>query len=83
MNTIPAIDTPMNRYYILANMQNIENMARYSFEWTVLADDFAVCGRPAMAGMCYARAKQYGELAGGEFIRLFEMPFSELIRVDA
>ncbi len=76
------IDELTNRYDKLAFTQEIPNIARYAFEWKTLGDDCDIAGRPALAGMCHARAKFYGEQAGTEYIRLIDMPFSELIQVS-
>ena len=74
-------DALMERYNGLAFQQEIPNIARYAFEWKTLGDDCDIAGRPALAQMCHSRAKLYGEQAGGEYIRLIETPFSELVAV--
>ncbi len=74
-------DELMQRYYELSMLQNI-NIARYAFAWRTLAEDAAKADRPALASMCASRADFYGKQAGGEYIRLIETPFSELIQVS-
>ena len=69
------------RYLDLSDIQSIPNVARYAFEWKMLADDADANGRPSLAAMCHARAAHYGKLVGGEYLRLIDLPFSELIMV--
>jgi hypothetical protein len=76
-------DALMNRYYALADTQTIDSMEVYAQSWYILAADFGGAGRPAMAESCIGRWKQYRNEPAGEYIRLIEMPFSELIPVEA
>lgn len=75
-------DELMERYNRLAFQQEIPNVARYAFEWKILGEDCDIAGRPALASMCHSRANFYGEQAGGEYLRLIELPFSELLQVS-
>lgn len=75
-------DELMERYNELAFTQHIPNIARYAFEWKTLGDDCDKAGRVTLAGMCHSRADYYGKEAGGEYLRLIELPFSELIQVS-
>ena len=81
LQPFPALDNLMTRYYELTQTQTIPNIVRYAFAWRVLAEDFEMDKRVAMSEMCHARARFYGRQAGGEYIRLIDMPFSELIAV--
>ncbi len=66
----------------LSLMQNIPDMALYAVAWECLAADFVAIGADANAEYCRSRAKHYGELAGGEWVRLIEMPVAELIEAS-
>ena len=68
------------RYLELSGRQSIAKMARYAFEWSVLGEDMDKAGRPATADECLSRGKHYGVMAGGEYVRLIDMPFSEVIK---
>lgn len=72
-------------YYGLSNMQNIDDIADYALAWDELACMALLEGRPALAGMCTSRAAFYYEAAeaqSGEYIRLTDGSFSELIPVE-
>ena len=77
-----APDELMERYYKLAAVQEIPNIARYAFEWAVLAEDAAKAGREACAEAWNKRGQFYAQQAGGEYIRLIEGSFSELVQVS-
>lgn len=74
-------DVLLDRYNKLAFMQNIPDMQAYAADWHMLGDEAIKQDRPALAGMAYARASHYGQLAGGEYVRLIDQPFAELIHV--
>ncbi len=83
MQTTPAPDALMLCYYELANMQNIDDIKDYAMAWKELGSMFEADGRPAMADACYGRSLQYRPEPAGEYIRIIELPFSELIPVAA
>jgi hypothetical protein len=76
-------DPLMTRYFELCQTQNIPDMERYAQSWYVLAGEFIRAFRLAMAEACIGRWKQYIKEQGGEYVRLIEQPFSELILVEA
>lgn len=69
-------------YLALANMQNIDDIRDYALAWADLADIAQDNQRPALAAMCRSRAEFYGSQDTGEYIRLFDGSFSELITVS-
>lgn len=75
-------DHLLDRYNELVFMQNID-MKSYAADWHALGDEAIKANRPALAGMAYARAFHYGQLAGGEYIKLIEQPFAELVQVPS
>ena len=75
-------DNLMDRYLELAEMQNIDS-AEYAVEWHKLAADAEGGARPALAEMCRQRGDHYAAQDYGEYIRLIEGSFSELIDVYA
>jgi hypothetical protein len=83
MITYPAPDELMNRYMTLANTQHIENIARYAFEWDTLAADARAKGQLSRASAWQSRADFYKAQAGGEYVRLIDGSFSELIQVTS
>jgi len=64
----------------LSSLQNIPDMAIYAAAWNALATDYRFVGAPANAEYCQARADHYTKIAG-EYVRLIELPFAELIQV--
>lgn len=71
-------------YMELCNMQNIDDLANYARAWLELAQMADAEGRPALAAMCISRGDYYSQVAAeqdGEYIRLLELPFAELIPV--
>ena len=79
MTTYELKDELMERYHVLALTQNIPNIARYAMEWDMLAADARAQGREASAAAWQSRADFYKQQAGGEYIRLIDGSFSELI----
>lgn len=77
----PAPDALTRRYNELAFAQNIPDIRGYANEWQALAVECVIGGRPALAGMCQGRADFYKVQADGEYVRLLEGSFSELIAV--
>ena len=67
----------------LALMQNIPSMADYAEEWNKLAADFLAIGFTACAEDCFACFVRYRDMALGEYVRLIEQPFAELVEVPA
>jgi hypothetical protein len=80
MNTWDELHT---RKMYLSNLQNIPDMVLYADAWRLLAVDYLAIGATANADYCQARANHYGQLAGGEYIRLIEGQIAELIIVEA
>lgn len=76
-------DPLLEQYNALAFTQNIPDMEIYASDWHALGDECIKQGRPALAGMCYARSYYYGQIGKGEYVRLLEQPFAELIEVTA
>lgn len=74
-------DEIMQRYYDLSLLNIIPDMGEYAKDWQRLAMKADIDGRPATAEACRARAKYYYELTGGEYIRLVQGCFAELIPV--
>lgn len=79
MKQTNELDELMERYYVLASTKNIQNIARYAFEWKLLAEDAEKAGRPACAESWGKRAAFYASQAGGEYLRIIEGSFCELI----
>lgn len=79
---IPAPDALMDRYNELAFTQEIPDIKLYADSWMELGRQADEQGRIALAEMCFSRGRFYGRQAGGEYIRLIEGSFSELIPVD-
>lgn len=78
----PAPDALMDRYNELAFTQEIASIESYADDWLKLARDADSAGRPALAGMARERGLFYAQQVPGEYIRLFEGSFSELIQVE-
>lgn len=72
----------IERRMVLSQMQTIPDMRAYASAWLQLADDFQVCGLLSNAAMCKAKGDYYAEFAGGEYIRLIDGSFAELIAVE-
>jgi len=75
-------DTLTARYIELSMTQIIPDIALYAIEWMKLAADAEAQGRFSLAGMCRSRGDFYAHQDYGEYIRLIEGSFSELLRVD-
>lgn len=73
------IDPISDRRFELEQMQNIPDMQSYAKDWQRLALDCEKAGRVATAEMCRSKAKHYCELAGGEYVRLIQDTYVELI----
>lgn len=74
-------DPLVDRYYELCFTNNFD-AAQYAQDWLTLAEEFEKGGRVAMASMCRGRAKQYSQMQG-EYVRLTEGSFAELVEVSA
>lgn len=82
---IPATDELTALYFGLSNLQNIDDIADYALAWDELACMALLAERLALAGMCTSRAAFYHEAAeaqSGEYIRLIDGSFAELIAVE-
>lgn len=81
MNLDPQ--TLINKRIALSLQNIIPDMNEYAEEWNKLSTDFAAIGMLANAEMCFKNYKHYREIADGEYIRLIENSFSELIQTNA
>lgn len=72
-------DPILELYYGLALMQNIEDMQDYALAWADLSEIALLNDRPYLAAMCRSRAEWYGAQPTGEYIRVIDGSFSELI----
>lgn len=77
------IDALTKRYMELCLMQNIADMQGYALSWRRLMAAAQVIGFRSLARNARARWRHYRDMAGGEYVRLFEQPFAELILVEA
>lgn len=66
-------------YMALADMQNIEDIQDYARAWAELSEIAALEDRPALAAMCASRAAFYGREPAGEYVRMIDGAFAELI----
>jgi hypothetical protein len=71
----------MDKYYALSTQGNIPDMGEYAKQWQILAMDCDKEGRSSTAKICRDRAKHYCQIAGGEYVRLVEGCYAELIIV--
>jgi hypothetical protein len=74
-------DDLMERKRTLEQTNEIPDMAQYALDWQELAADFRAIGFVFCASYCQARGDHYGKEAGGEYIKLVEGSFAELIEV--
>lgn len=81
LQVTPPPDELIDRYNALAFMQEIPSLREYAQAWHNLANDAESQNRPALAGMARARGEFYQKQAEGQYIRLLEGNFSELIQV--
>jgi hypothetical protein len=72
----------LERKDALAFANEIPDMHAYAFGWLTLAADFESCGLVSNAAYCRSRGEYYMQLAGGEYIKLVEGPFAEMILVE-
>lgn len=77
MNLDPQ--TLINRRTALSLQNIIPDMDAYAEEWNKLSADFAALGMLVNAEMCNKNYQHYKEIADGEYIRLIEGSFAELI----
>lgn len=77
----PEAKALMEKYYDLAFTHEIPKMGDYAKAWLDLAREFDKLGMVNMAGMTRERGLFYAQQAPGEYIRLIEGSFSELIQV--
>ena len=75
-------DPIMDEYFRLSLMSEIPDIYEHAKEWQRLAMRCDIEDRPARAETCRVNAKRYCEMIGGEYIRLVEGCFAELIPVD-
>lgn len=76
-------DALLDRYNELAFVQNIPDVQAYGNEWKLLGEMCEAENRPALAAMCFSRASWYLGQPVGEYVRLTDGPFSELIPVES
>jgi hypothetical protein len=65
----------------LSDMNAIPDMRAYAATWTQLADEFQSIGLLSNAEYCRSRGTHYSQIAGGEYIKLTDGPFAELLEV--
>lgn len=66
----------------LSLMQNILSMRDYAASWLKLSRAYRAIGFRSNAEYCKSRGVYYSQIAriaGGEYVRLIEMPVAELI----
>jgi hypothetical protein len=81
----PSIDPLFDRKLALSMLQNIPDMGKYAQAWADLAAEFEMIGFWSNASYCKSRALHYAAVAAitpGEYVRLVDGSFSELIPVD-
>jgi hypothetical protein len=71
----------LERKRILSEMNVIPDMRAYAAGWTQLADEFQSIGLESNAEYCRSRGTHYSQIAGGEYIKLTDGPFAELLEV--
>jgi len=74
-------DPITDRRLELEGMQNIPDMAAYALEWEKLTADCQAAQRFSLAALCGSKAEHYRNLAGGEYVRLIQDTFVELVEV--
>ena len=74
-------DPIMTEFMRLSLMHSIEDLHDYGHKWQRLAYECDKEGRVATAETCRKNAAHYWGMDGGEYIKLVETSFSELIRV--
>ena len=82
MNIFEQIDALIDRKMELSMMQNIPDMFTYATEWANLSAAFESLGMLSNADYCKVRAAHYAQFSG-EYIRLIDAPFAELVEVPA
>ena len=60
----------------------IPDMDAYAEEWNKLSADFTALGMLENAAMCFKNYQHYKEIANGEYIRLIEGSFAEILPVS-
>lgn len=75
-------DALLSEYTRLTQMQNILDMQAYALAWRKLMACSQRAGRRNLARNARARWHNY-RVMQGEYVRLFEQPFSELIQVPS
>ena len=75
-------DTIIARYLHLSRVQNIPDVRAYAADWYDLAALALADNRPFAAESYKKRGDFYMEQAQGEYIRIIEDSFSQLIPVD-
>ena len=76
------MDTLLSEYTRLSLMQNIIDMQTYALTWRKLMERAQVAGRRNLARNSRARWQHYRPMQG-EYVRLFDLPFAELVEVPA
>jgi hypothetical protein len=75
-------DDLLERRQALADTHTIADMRQYAVAWLQLADDFQSAGLLSNAALCRSQGERYSTFAGGEYIRLREGSFAELIETQ-
>lgn len=76
------MSTLMEIYYELSFTQIIPDIREYSDAWLSLSEMFAAEDMPAMSESCRKRGEFYAREIDGEYIRLLDGSFSELIATN-
>lgn len=69
------------RYMELSGAQNIDDVTAYAWNWYWLALAMEEAGFVLRGLQCRGRALQYAPEVPGEYVRLIDNSFSELIQV--
>jgi hypothetical protein len=87
-DTLPAVAVAdpiaalLERKTELAMMNEILNMEWYADAWLQLAAEFEKFGYPSNAEDCNSRGIHYHTFTRGEYIKLVDGPFAEMILVE-
>ncbi len=75
------IDQMMKCYTRLSLMQNILDMCAYAIEWRALMAQAQRAGFRNLARNARSRWRHYRRFIPGEYVRLIDPPFAELVLV--
>jgi hypothetical protein len=76
------MDALLSEYTRLCKMQNITDMQAYAMDWRKLMASAQVAGMRNLARNARSRWLHYRQMSG-EYVRLFDLPFAELIQVPS